>query len=263
MEFDAARWVFEQLGAAPDLARAQALAGARPAGGRADGARAGGAAPGRVRQDQPGRSPPTCSSARRPWPATSATSSPSWACRPAPRPPPTPTSTTSSSAPTQNHPRRQAARLGVSPEAARPPLRSVEHDPVKVAKSPPTAERRRGSTRSRKRSLRRGSAGEPTSRRPPPRFADWMVREPAPVPGDTVLELAAGAGDTGFEAAAAPRRGRPADLHRLRARDGRCRAPPWCRARARERRLPASSTPSGSTSTPIRSTACSAATATC
>ena len=36
MELDAARWVFAELGAAPDLARAQALshtADARPAGG--------------------------------------------------------------------------------------------------------------------------------------------------------------------------------------------------------------------------------------
>jgi DNA-binding NarL/FixJ family response regulator len=37
MELDAARWVFEQLGAAPDLARTQALfrgrAAAKPAGG--------------------------------------------------------------------------------------------------------------------------------------------------------------------------------------------------------------------------------------
>ena len=36
MELDAARWVFEQLGAAPDLARAQALsrkARAKPPGG--------------------------------------------------------------------------------------------------------------------------------------------------------------------------------------------------------------------------------------
>jgi ubiquinone/menaquinone biosynthesis C-methylase UbiE len=31
---------------------------------------------------------------------------------------------------------------------------------------------------------------------------DWMLRELGPRPGDTVLELAAGAGDTGFEAAA-------------------------------------------------------------
>ena len=55
MELDAARWVFEQLGAVPDLARAQALSRRRPpAGGRADRARAGGAAAGRDRQDQPG-----------------------------------------------------------------------------------------------------------------------------------------------------------------------------------------------------------------
>ena len=31
MEFDAARWVFEQLGAAPDLARVQSLSRRKPA----------------------------------------------------------------------------------------------------------------------------------------------------------------------------------------------------------------------------------------
>ena len=32
---------------------------------------------------------------------------------------------------------------------------------------------------------------------------EWLIREPAPRPGETILELAAGTGDTGFEAAAA------------------------------------------------------------
>jgi len=32
----------------------------------------------------------------------------------------------------------------------------------------------------------------------------WMLRELRPRPGDTVLELAAGVGETGFEAAAQP-----------------------------------------------------------
>ena len=56
MELDAARWVFRQLGAAPDLARAEALsrqARRRPAGGLT-AREVRGAPPGRGRQDQPG-----------------------------------------------------------------------------------------------------------------------------------------------------------------------------------------------------------------
>ena len=57
MELDAARWVFQQLGAAPDLARVGGAARRTADGqgdGRADGARGAGAAPGGDRQDQPG-----------------------------------------------------------------------------------------------------------------------------------------------------------------------------------------------------------------
>ena len=56
MELDAARWVFEELGAAPDLARAQKLSRRKPAltARRAVAARGPGAAAGRRRQDQPG-----------------------------------------------------------------------------------------------------------------------------------------------------------------------------------------------------------------
>ena len=54
MEFDAARWVFEQLGAAPDVARVRALSAPEPPGsGRADRPRAAGAPPGRRGNDQP------------------------------------------------------------------------------------------------------------------------------------------------------------------------------------------------------------------
>ena len=54
LELDAARGVFEQLGAAPDLARVDAPDGRAARHARADAARAGGAAAGRRRQDQPG-----------------------------------------------------------------------------------------------------------------------------------------------------------------------------------------------------------------
>ena len=67
---------------------------------------------------------------------------------------------------------------------------------------------------------------------------EWMIEELAPRPGDTVLELAAGAGDTGFEAAAIVGAARPADLDRLLPGDGGGGPPPRRRARARERGLP-------------------------
>src|SRR5947207_3132152 len=65
----------------------------------------------------------TCSSARRRWPATSATSSPSWDCRLGRRPPRTRTSTTSSevrvlSAHTQNYPCASTRPLHDPPDAA-------------------------------------------------------------------------------------------------------------------------------------------------
>ena len=92
----------------------------RPAGGRADRARGAGAAPRGDRQDQPRRSPPSCFSARRPWPGTSATSSPSSAClaggghrlRLRAR---------SRVAAYTRYPRRRLRDLGASPEEAAPP----------------------------------------------------------------------------------------------------------------------------------------------
>ena len=62
---------------------------------------------------------------------------------------------------------------------------------------------------------------------------DWMVRELRPAEGNTVLELAAGLGDTGYQAAVALGRARPADHDRLLARDARCGPPPRGGARVR------------------------------
>ena len=53
-------------------------------------------------------------------------------------------------------------------------------------------------------------------------LGERLVERLDPQPGDTVLELAAGNGDTGFLAAGRLRW--KADLDRLRARDGRGRA---------------------------------------
>ena len=61
---------------------------------------------------------------------------------------------------------------------------------------------------------------------------EWMLRELAPQPGQTLLELACGAGDTGFDAAALTGARRAADQQRHLARDARRRAPPRRRAAA-------------------------------
>jgi hypothetical protein len=77
-------------------------------------------------------SPPSCSSARRPWPATSATSSPSSASARAPPPRPTPSSTGSADpAATQNYPSGPPGPVGwFSRGGPRRPASSVEahHD---------------------------------------------------------------------------------------------------------------------------------------
>ena len=60
---------------------------------------------------------------------------------------------------------------------------------------------------------------------------EWMLRELAPQPGQTLLELAAGVGDTGFDAAALTGDGGRLITQRHLARDARRRAPPRRRAR--------------------------------
>jgi hypothetical protein len=64
---------------------------------------------------------------------------------------------------------------------------------------------------------------------------EWMLRELAPRDGDTVLELAAGAGDTGLRRRRASWRARPADLERplamldaARGAEGELSAPRRC-----------------------------------
>ena len=85
----------EQLGAAPDVARIDALSRGRPPSRRrADRPRARGPAPGGGRQDQPHDRSRPLPVARRRSRATSATSSSSSGCRAGRRRPPTPTSTT-------------------------------------------------------------------------------------------------------------------------------------------------------------------------
>ena len=72
MELDAARWVFEQLGAAPDVARVETLSrtAATRTAGTLTGRGAAGAPPGGDGYDQPGDRRASCSSARRRWPGT-------------------------------------------------------------------------------------------------------------------------------------------------------------------------------------------------
>ena len=92
---------------------------------------------------------------------------------------------------------------------------------------------------------------------------DWMVRELRPAEGNTVLELAAGAGDTGFQAAVAlGSRGRlittdfsPADAQRG--------APPRRGARGQKRHLRGHGRGATLLLRPTRSTVSSAASATC
>ncbi len=70
-----------------------------------------------------------------------------------------------------------------------------------------------------------GSASTTSSGRRLATLGERLVERLDPQPGDTVLELAAGTGDTGFRGRGADRRRREADLDRLRSRDGRGRAP--------------------------------------
>ena len=55
---------------------------------------------------------------------------------------------------------------------------------------------------------------------------EWMLRELAPQPGQTLLELACGAGDTGFDAAALTGDGGRLISSDISPRDARRRAPP-------------------------------------
>ena len=100
MELEAARTVFAQLGAAPDLARLEALAH-REAAWKAHGLTARELQV--LRLVAAGTTNHAIASqlfvAERRSTGTSATSSPSWACPHAPRPPPTPTSTAPLAAP--------------------------------------------------------------------------------------------------------------------------------------------------------------------
>ena len=66
----------------------------------------------------------------------------------------------------------------------------------------------------------------------------WLISQLAPQPGDTVLELGAGPGDTGLRSGRARRRGRAPHLERLLAGDGGGRPPPGRRSGARKRRPP-------------------------
>ncbi len=67
---------------------------------------------------------------------------------------------------------------------------------------------------------------------------DWMLRELAPTPGDTVLELASGFGDTSHAAAELVGEQRTRHLDGFQPDDGRQRAAPRRRARAHEPRVP-------------------------
>ena len=90
----------------------------------------------------------------------------------------------------------------------------------------------------------------------------WMLGELAPEPGDTVLELAAGVGDTGFEAAAIiGERGRllSTDFSPEMVDAARRRGAELGLGNVDHRVLDAER----SSSRPTRSTACSAASATC
>ena len=83
----------------------------------------------------------------------------------------------------------------------------------------------------------------------------WLIDQLAPAPGDTVLELAAGTGETGFQAARERGRLRQGHLDRLLARDGRDGALGGEEQRPSRTSSTASWTPSTWTSTTTASTA--------
>ena len=91
----------------------------------------------------------------------------------------------------------------------------------------------------------------------------WLVEAVEPQPGQTILELAAGLGDTGFLAAERVRPGGRVITHRRRRGDARGGRPPGRGARARQRRA---ARHGGRVDRPRdrdASTPCSAAGATC